>query len=221
IAAVGRQCQVRRQKWSAMAWDWKARPGVRLRSDTSTDLRAADGGWWEADEGRPDEGDGPIGDGTQRRAQLRRLGDLASAARLRASSNATVLRAGSVFELLGAPDDELGDTWVVTAVRHEGEAPLSTAGSSGSPPPVQYVNDIECQPLRAPVVPPRMPRPRVLGVHSAIVTGPPGEEIHTDRFGRVRVRMLWDEQPHEGEPTSCWLRVATPWAGDGFGAVLV
>src|SRR5690606_1306769 len=56
---------------------------------------------------------------------------------------------------------------------------------------------------------------------SAVVTGPPGNAVHTDPFGRVRVRMLWDEQEHEGEPTSCWLRVATPWAGHGFGGVFI
>jgi type VI secretion system secreted protein VgrG len=135
------------------------------------------------------------------------MGEQASATWLCASSNATALRAGSVLELLTAPDEEHGETWVVTAVRHQGD---TAAGP-------QYGNEIECQPLREPVVPPRIPKPQVVGMCSAIVTGPPGEAIHTDRFGRVRVRMLWDEQ----EPSSCWLRVASPWAGDGFGAVFM
>src|SRR5690606_8987379 len=144
--------------------------------------------------------------------------DCATATVLCARSNATALRAGSVFELLGAPLDEYGETWVVTAVQHHGTAPVGGSGRDGGP---ECGHAIARQPLREPVVPPRMPRPQVAGVHSAIVTGPPGEEIHTDRFGRVRVRMLWDEQEHDDEPTSCWLRVATPWAGDGFGTVFI
>ncbi|MCX4239739.1 type VI secretion system Vgr family protein [Paraliomyxa miuraensis] len=224
VAAVGRQCRIRRRQWSATAWDWTTAPGFLQRSDTNAEHRATEGGWWEADEARPDEGQGvePFPDGTQRRTDLRRQAELASATRLRASSNATILRAGSVFELLGAPSDELGETWVVTAIRHHGQAPPSSATATASESAeARYGNDVECQPLRAPVAPPRMPRPQVQGVCSAIVTGPPGETIHTDRFGRVRVRMLWDEQSHEDEPTSCWLRVATPWAGNGFGGVFV
>ncbi|MCX4240141.1 type VI secretion system Vgr family protein [Paraliomyxa miuraensis] len=167
------------------------------------------------------------------------LSDHATATRLRACSNATSLRAGSVFELLADPDEEIGEKWVVTAVRHEGhvegsrepedgavegaEGPRPFANDAGKSrtQTLVYVNDIECQPLRSPVVPPRSPKPRAVGMQSAVVVGPPGKVIHTDRFGRVRVRMLWDEQEHEGEPSSCWLRVATPWAGEGFGAVLI
>lgn len=150
------------------------------------------------------------------------LGEQATATWLSASSNATALRAGSVFELLMAPDQEYGETWVVTAVRHQGDARHARADEAAELVVPQYGNEIECQPLRERVVPPRMPRPQVMGVCSAIVTGPPGEAIHTDHLGRVRVRMLWDEQePRDEGSSSCWLRVATPWAGDGFGAVFV
>jgi type VI secretion system secreted protein VgrG len=242
IAAVGRQSRLRRREWSVMAWDWQARPGARVRSDTRTDDPAAIGGWSEADEGRLDEveaAEGMATGRTERRAQLQRLRDHATATRLRACSNVIGLRAGSVFELLEGPDDELGDKWVVTAVRHEGHGEglrrrgsraaegaegmrkLADAPVEADAPSFAYGNDLECQPLRAPVVPPRSPRPRAMGVCWAVVTGPPGEAIHTDRFGRVRVRMLWDEQEHEGEPSSCWLRVATPWAGEGFGGVFI
>ncbi|MCA9572126.1 MAG: type VI secretion system tip protein VgrG, partial [Myxococcales bacterium] len=242
IAAVGQQSRLRRQQWEAMGWDWQARAGARLPSSSRTDHPASIGGWWEADEGRPSEAEGTaeaVADFTGGRVRLQRLRDHATATRLRACSNSTSLRAGSVFELLADPDEEIGDKWVVTAVRHEGhvEGPREPEGGAvegvegllrlpdragdGDGPTFVYGNDIECQPVRSPVAPPRSPKPRAVGVHSAVVVGPPGEAIHTDRFGRVRVRMLWDDQEHEGEPSSCWLRVATPWAGDGFGAVLI
>jgi len=62
---------------------------------------------------------------------------------------------------------------------------------------------------------PAMPRPRPVmpGLHIAIVTGPEGEEIHTDEHGRVKLRFLWDRTPGEHDATSCWVRVAQPFAG--------
>lgn len=65
------------------------------------------------------------------------------------------------------------------------------------------------------------PRPRVPGVDSATVVGPSGDEIHTDEFGRVRVRFHWDRVAAGDETTSCWLPTNQPWAGAGFGAVAI
>ncbi len=67
----------------------------------------------------------------------------------------------------------------------------------------------------------RTPKPRIRGVQSAIVTGPRGEEIHTDEFGRVRVQFHWDREGKLDEQSSCWMRVSQPWAGAGFGSVLI
>jgi type VI secretion system secreted protein VgrG len=49
------------------------------------------------------------------------------------------------------------------------------------------------------------------------VVGPAGQEIHTDEFGRVRVRFPWDRSGAPADTSSCWLRVSQPWAGAGFG----
>ena len=65
------------------------------------------------------------------------------------------------------------------------------------------------------------PRPRVLGSQSAVVTGPPGEEIHCDRHGRVRVQFFWDREGRNDDHSSCWVRVASGWAGNGHGAISV
>jgi type VI secretion system secreted protein VgrG len=65
----------------------------------------------------------------------------------------------------------------------------------------------------------RMPRPRIYGVQSAIVVGPPGKEIHTDEFGRVRVQFHWDREGKYDHKSSCWMRVSQTWAGNGFGTI--
>ncbi len=48
---------------------------------------------------------------------------------------------------------------------------------------------------------------------NALVTGPPGEEIFTDKYGRVKVQFYWDRQGRKDANSSCWLRVSTNWAG--------
>ncbi len=63
------------------------------------------------------------------------------------------------------------------------------------------------------------PKPRTLGVESATVTGPGGEEIHTDEFGRIRLHFHWDREGSADETSSCWVPVSQPWAGAGFGAI--
>jgi type VI secretion system secreted protein VgrG len=65
----------------------------------------------------------------------------------------------------------------------------------------------------------RTPKPLSNGPDSAVVTGPAGQEIHTDNHGRVKVQFHWDRYGKKDENSSCWIRVSHPWAGSGFGGV--
>jgi type VI secretion system secreted protein VgrG len=67
---------------------------------------------------------------------------------------------------------------------------------------------------RPPIV---TPKPKVSGIESATVVGAPGEEIHTDEFGRVRVHFHWDRESKMDDNSSCWIHVSQPWGGQGFG----
>lgn len=74
----------------------------------------------------------------------------------------------------------------------------------------------------APYHPPhKTPKPVVRGVQSAVVVGPPGEEIHTDEYGRVRVQFHWDREGKFDHHSSCWVRVSQGWAGGGFGMIAI
>jgi type VI secretion system secreted protein VgrG len=64
-------------------------------------------------------------------------------------------------------------------------------------------------------------KPRILGVQSALVVGPPDEEIHTDEYGRVRVQFHWDREGERNHGSSCWMRVSQSWAGAGFGMMAI
>jgi type VI secretion system secreted protein VgrG len=60
-----------------------------------------------------------------------------------------------------------------------------------------------------------------VGVQTAIVTGPSGEEIYTDEHGRVKVQFHWDRQGQNDEKTSCMVRVGQIWAGQGWGGIWI
>jgi type VI secretion system secreted protein VgrG len=84
-----------------------------------------------------------------------------------------------------------------------------------------YRNEFTCIPAGLPYRPPRVtPKPRMAGMETAVVVAPPGEEIFTDKYGRVKVKFHWDRTGRDegGGSTSCWIRVASPWAGAGTGA---
>ena len=63
------------------------------------------------------------------------------------------------------------------------------------------------------------PKPVVKGPQTAVVVGKAGEEIWTDKYGRVKVQFLWDRDGKKDENSSCWLRVAQVWAGKNWGAM--
>ena len=65
------------------------------------------------------------------------------------------------------------------------------------------------------------PKPIIQGSQTAIVTGPSGEEIYTDKYGRVKVQFPWDREGKKDENSSCWIRVSQPWAGAGWGAMFI
>jgi type VI secretion system secreted protein VgrG len=65
------------------------------------------------------------------------------------------------------------------------------------------------------------PRPTMGGPQTAVVVGPGGEEIYTDKYGRVKVQFHWDRYGKKNENSSCWMRVSSPWAGANWGGVAI
>lgn len=119
----------------------------------------------------------------------------------------------AVFKLSEHDDPTLSADYAVVAVRHEGRS-LETA----APTYENRFTTVHKSFLFRPARPPRRVRQ---ALETAIVTGPPGEEIHTDTLGRVQVRFHWDEREGDIRVTSCWLRVAQGWAGAGWGSQFI
>ena len=123
--------------------------------------------------------------------------------------------AGHTFDLTQHYSDD--DTYVVTSVQHDAEQPVSAADAEEE---FKYTNGFTCIPSALPFRPPRVtPVPSVRGVQTATVVGPSGEEIYPDKYGRVKVQFHWDRVGTDNVNSSCWVRVATFWAGQQWGAV--
>ena len=85
-----------------------------------------------------------------------------------------------------------------------------------------YGNSFTCIPLSLPYRPPRKTtRPFIHGCQTAIVSGPPNEEIFTDKYGRIKIQFHWDREGKGDADSSCWVRVGTSSAGKGWGAISI
>jgi len=61
------------------------------------------------------------------------------------------------------------------------------------------------------------PKATVHGLQTAVVVGPAGEEIHVDKYARVKVQFHWDRYGQKDDKSSCWVRVSQIWAGKNYG----
>jgi type VI secretion system secreted protein VgrG len=64
-------------------------------------------------------------------------------------------------------------------------------------------------------------KPIVQGPQTALVVGASGEDIYTDKFGRVKVHFYWDRYGKKDENSSCWIRVSQNWGGKGWGGMFI
>lgn len=140
------------------------------------------------------------------------------------------LASGYFLRLTEHPRADWNQLWLLTRIDHQGRQPQVLEEGLGTPALLTlpgdegwtqgYRNSFHAIPWQLPFRPlPRHPKPRLLGQQSAVVTGPAGEEIHCDALGRVKVQFHWDREGQADERTSCWLRVASGWAGNRHGAL--
>ena len=93
------------------------------------------------------------------------------------------------------------------------------APKEGADSKAPYASEFTCIPKSVPWRAPRehhSSTPKLYGLQTAIVVGPPGEEIRTDEYGRVRVQFHWDREGKFDDKSSAWVRV---WPRRGRGAV--
>jgi type VI secretion system secreted protein VgrG len=129
---------------------------------------------------------------------------------------------GFTFTLFGHPRPDANRGWWLVSVRHAGKQPGVLEHEAPDGRGLEYASSLTAIPDDTRYVPEqRHAKVRIEGLQSAIVTGPAGEEVYTDRYGRVKVQFHWDRLGNHDETTTCWVRVADAWAGMNFGFIQV
>ncbi|MBH3353852.1 type VI secretion system tip protein VgrG [Pseudomonas stutzeri] len=138
------------------------------------------------------------------------------------------LVSGHFLPLTEHPRSDWNQLWLLTEVLHEGKQPqvleesVTSHVDSGDGFVQGYRNHFSATPWAIPFRPALChPKPKVLGSQTAVVTGPAGEEIHCDEYGRVKIQFHWDREGQADDKTSCWLRVSSSWAGDRYGGIAI
>jgi type VI secretion system secreted protein VgrG len=129
-------------------------------------------------------------------------------------------RPGYGFSLTDHYRSDWNRSYYLLSVFHS--ATTGAYGSSGQVVASGYTNSFSCLQASTPFRPPRSTaRPVIEGVQTAMVVGKKGEEVWVDKHGRVKVQFHWDRKGKRDESSSCWVRVAQPWAGKRWGAVFL
>ncbi len=127
---------------------------------------------------------------------------------------------GFLFTLEKHSRDDQNQEYLVQRADYSLQSQDFESGGQGSPDEGYFNVDFTASPSREPYRPPRItPKPVVQGPQTAIVTGPPGEEIYPDKYGRIKVQFHWDRYGQRNENSSCWIRVSQLWAGKNWGAM--
>ena len=136
-----------------------------------------------------------------------------------AISDSRGISAGFIFSLTKHPRDDQNDDYLITSANFtiQGDDIFSSGAKSGDFIfSCSFTAIKKSQPFRSPRT---TPKSKVSGPQTAIVVGPSGDEIYTDKYGRVKVKFHWDRYSKADENSSCWIRVAQVWAGRSWGAM--
>ncbi|ANY19394.1 Phage-related baseplate assembly protein [Tsuneonella dongtanensis] len=116
------------------------------------------------------------------------------------------LTVGTTFKLSNHPNDRFNAEYMIVSTLHQLQSQSYRSGTGQRDEDQVHLVAIPASTqFRAPL---KTPKPRVVGLESAIVTGPSGETIFTDEFGRVKVRFHWDRTGTPDEKSTCWIRVS-------------
>ena len=167
--------------------------------------------------GAPSQLESPQSDATSKvRIQELQAGYMVASGK----GNAAGLATGWRFTLEKFPRKDLNIAYLVTRATYALSSDVFESGPATQGPTFEVsIDAIDARtPFRAPR---RTPKPIIHGVQTAMVVGPAGDEIYTDKYGRVKVQFPWDRYGKQNEQSSCWIRVAQQWAGKNWGMIHV
>ena len=158
----------------------------------------------------------------ERYVKLRMLRQLTFRQWIECSSDVARFLPSYTFSMHDHPREALNADWWVVSVRHEGQQPGVLEHEAPDGRGLHYASRVTAIPEMTRFIPTlEHPKNRIIGEQSAIVTGPEGEEIYPDEYGRVKVQFHWDREGRHNENTTCWIRVSQGWAGSKYGIMAI
>jgi type VI secretion system secreted protein VgrG len=137
-------------------------------------------------------------------AQIRLDAYRAATMVLTAETTCRALAAGKVVTLAEGPIGAMDGEWLIVTVEHSGRD-----SETGSDDRIYHAR-FTAVPRADGYRPLRRASPKLGGVQTADVTGPPGQEIHTDQHARIRAHFRWDRRRPKDDTASFWLRTVQP-----------
>ncbi|WP_444993952.1 type VI secretion system Vgr family protein [Aliikangiella sp. IMCC44359] len=138
---------------------------------------------------------------------------------VKASSDCSSFYAGGRFAVKRHSHKNEKGEYIIISIRH---SVVDDTYITGGENDAGYHNSFTCIPSDVHFRPlQEHHRPVMKGPQSAVVVGPSGEEIYIDEYGRVKVQFIWDREGKMDENSSCWIRVAQSWAGNGWGSSFI
>ncbi len=138
---------------------------------------------------------------------------------VRGESTSRSFQSGCKFDLKEHYRADANQAYQLLRVQHSARAGDYRSWDTA---PLDYHNVFVAIPHSVPFrPPPTAAKPVVQGSQTALVVGPSGEEIWTDKHGRVKVQFYWDREGKKDENSSCWVRVASTWAGKNWGVIQI
>lgn len=151
-------------------------------------------------------------------AQLRLEQHRAAAIEASGTTNCMHLSVGHYQPMTEHPVATFNQTWLLTKVEHRATQPQVLEEHADGQ--FNYQATFHATPWDVPWRPTLIARPYAR-MDSAMVTGPKGEEIYCDKYGRVKVQFHWDQDGISDEKTSCWLRSSQGWSGGQYGFMAI
>ncbi|MBE3443278.1 MULTISPECIES: type VI secretion system Vgr family protein [Enterobacter cloacae complex] len=137
---------------------------------------------------------------------------------IQATATAAGIAPGHIFTLTNAPFFSDNGEYLVTAAGYHFEENRYASGEGET----IHRTDFTVIPAAVSYRPAQSTAwPRTYGPQTAKVVGPQGESIWTDKYGRVKVKFHWDRLAKGDDTSSCWVRVSSAWAGQGYGGVQI
>ncbi|MFO0938010.1 MAG: type VI secretion system tip protein TssI/VgrG [Gemmataceae bacterium] len=167
---------------------------------------------------------------SKRTVELRMQHEAANAVSIRGAGMARNMTSGYKFVVKTLPSDVMTTPimcegeYVLTQVTHSAILPATyrSSGAGGNDEGFRYSNSFQAMPSGLTFRPTRATaKPVVPGMQSAVVVGPEGEEIFTDKYGRIKVQFHWDREGKKNADSSCWMRVAQISAGRAWGMMSI